>query len=90
MARPIVSFDLLEARVSAGDAAVYVADNDEFAFAEAVDELLDDPHRRGQMGEFGRNRVERQLSWSSSSEALVQFYRQMLPINEVIHIQGAR
>ena len=90
MARPIVSFDLLEARVSAGDAAVYVADNDEFAFAEAVDELLDDPHRRRQMGEFGRNRVERQLSWSSSSEALVQFYRQMLPTNDRIHSQGAR
>lgn len=90
MARPIVSFELLEARVSAGDAAVYVADNDEFAFAEAIDELLDDPHRRREMGELGRNRVERQLSWSSSSEALVQFYRQMLPVNEVTHSQGAR
>ncbi|OPX11653.1 glycosyltransferase family 4 protein [Mycobacterium sp. AT1] len=90
MARPIVSFELLEARVSAGGAAVYVADNDEFAFAEAIDELLDDPHRRREMGELGRHRVERQLSWSSSSEALVQFYRQMLPTNDVIHSQGAR
>lgn len=90
MARPIVSFELLEARVSAGDAAVYVADNDEFAFAEAIDELLDDPHRRREMGATGRARVERQLSWSSSSEALVQFYRQMLPTNDAIQSQGAR
>ena len=33
MGRPIVSFDLAEARVSAGDAAVYAPANDEAAFA---------------------------------------------------------
>ena len=42
MSRPIVSFDLVEARVSAGDAAVYVPANDEIKFAAAIDELLDD------------------------------------------------
>ena len=36
MGRPIVSFDLREARVSAGDAAVYVPANDEQAFAVAI------------------------------------------------------
>ena len=40
MGRPIVSFDLVEARVSAGDAAVYVRANDELAFAQAIDALL--------------------------------------------------
>ena len=52
MGRPIVSFDLVEARVSAGDAAVYVPANDEAAFAEAIDELLNDPERRRRMGEI--------------------------------------
>ena len=46
MGLPIVSFDLVEARVSAGDAAVYVPANDELAFARAIDALLRDPERR--------------------------------------------
>ena len=57
MGRPIVSFDLVETRVSADDAAVYVKDNDELAFAKAIDALLQDPERRRQMGESGRRRV---------------------------------
>jgi glycosyltransferase involved in cell wall biosynthesis len=78
MGRPIVSFDLLEARVSAGDAAVYVPANDELAFAKAVDALLRDPERRQEMGELGRSRVEKQLSWDVSRHKLVEFYEQLL------------
>jgi glycosyltransferase involved in cell wall biosynthesis len=75
MGCPIVSFDLTEARVSAGEAAVYVTPNDELAFAKATDELLSDPDRRRQMAELGRSRVERELSWAVSSDNLVRFYR---------------
>ena len=74
MGRPVVSFDLLEARVSAGEAAVYVPANDELAFATAIDALLRDPERRRRMGESGRSRVEQKLSWDVSRRALVQFY----------------
>lgn len=74
MEKPIVSFDLTEARVSAGEAAVYVPANDEMAFAKAVDDLLDDPERRHRMGELGRDRVEQKLSWEISRRELVQFY----------------
>jgi glycosyltransferase involved in cell wall biosynthesis len=75
MARPLVSFDLVEARVSAGDAAVYVPANDEVAFAVAIGELLDQPDRRAAMGRYGRDRVERELSWETSRENLIEFYR---------------
>jgi glycosyltransferase involved in cell wall biosynthesis len=76
--RPIVSFDLLETRESAGDAAVYVPANNERAFAKAVDALLQDPERRRQLGESGRRRVEQELSWEVSRRALVGFYQRML------------
>ena len=74
MARPLVSFDLVEARVSAADAAVYAPANDEAAFAAAIDDLLDDPDRRKDMGVYGRERVERELSWDISRNNLLEFY----------------
>jgi glycosyltransferase involved in cell wall biosynthesis len=81
MSRPIVSFDLVEARVSAGDAAVYVRDNNELAFAKAIDALLQDPERRREMGESGRRRVEQKLSWEVSSRTLTDFYAQLLGVD---------
>ena len=53
MGRPIVSFDLVEARVSAGDAAVYVPANDELAFAKAIDDLLRRPRAPSPDGRVG-------------------------------------
>jgi glycosyltransferase involved in cell wall biosynthesis len=78
MARPLVSFDLLEARVSAGDAAVYAPGNDEWAFATCIDQLLRDPERRRRMGAEGRARVESELSWEVSRRHLVEAYRTLL------------
>ncbi|MEV4094745.1 glycosyltransferase family 4 protein [Streptosporangium saharense] len=74
MSRPIVSFDLKEARVSAGDAALYAPANDESEFAKLVAHLLDDPAERERMGEIGRARVAGPLSWEQSSKALLAAY----------------
>jgi glycosyltransferase involved in cell wall biosynthesis len=74
MGKPIVSFELREARVSAGDAAVYARANDVSEFAKLTAELLDDPVQRARMGEIGRARVEGPLSWAHSSEALLTAY----------------
>jgi glycosyltransferase involved in cell wall biosynthesis len=74
MAKPLVSFDLLEARVSAAGAAVYAPANDEAAFAAAIDDLLDDADRRKAMGVYGRERVKRELSWDTSRKNLLGFY----------------
>jgi glycosyltransferase involved in cell wall biosynthesis len=74
MGKPIVSFELREARVSAGEAAVYARANDVSEFAKLTAELLDDPARRARMGEIGRARVEGPLSWAHSSEALLTAY----------------
>jgi glycosyltransferase involved in cell wall biosynthesis len=74
MSRPIVSFDLREARVSAGEAAVYAPANDELAFAKLISYLLDSPEDRHRMGEIGRERVAGPLSWERSRTALLAAY----------------
>jgi glycosyltransferase involved in cell wall biosynthesis len=72
--KPIVSFDLKETRFSAQDAALFVAANDEKAFAGAIAELMDKPKQRLAMGEFGRRRVEQHLQWSVVGQNLVTAY----------------
>ena len=71
---PIVSFDLREARVSAGEAARYVRCNDTDAFAAATSALLDDPAERERRGQIGRDRVAGALSWSHSKTQLLAAY----------------
>ncbi|MFI8106126.1 glycosyltransferase family 4 protein [Streptomyces sp. NPDC086023] len=74
MGRPIVSFDLKEARVSAGDAAVYAPANDEAEFARLVAQLLDDPDGRARMGKIGQERIGGPLSWPNSQASLLAAY----------------
>ncbi|MGW6055566.1 glycosyltransferase family 4 protein [Streptomyces sp. NPDC055189] len=74
MGRPIVSFDLREARVSAGEAAVYAPANDEAEFARLTALLLDDPEKRARMGKIGQERVSGPLSWENSQASLLAAY----------------
>jgi glycosyltransferase involved in cell wall biosynthesis len=71
---PIVSFELREARVSAGDAARYVECNDTDAFAAATSALLDDPAERQRRGRIGQERVAGALSWNHSKVQLLASY----------------
>jgi glycosyltransferase involved in cell wall biosynthesis len=86
MSRPIVSFDLHEARVSAGEAALYARANDEEEFAGAIVTLLDDPARRVRMGRIGYERVSGPLSWERSRAALLAAYRAAAP---EVHLRAA-
>jgi glycosyltransferase involved in cell wall biosynthesis len=78
MSRPLVSFDLHEARVTAQDAAVYTTGDDEREFGRLIGELFDDPERRARMGGIGRRRVEETLSWEISRGHLLEAYRGLL------------
>jgi glycosyltransferase involved in cell wall biosynthesis len=71
---PIVSFELCEARVSAGDAARYVACNNTDAFAAATSALLDDAAERERRGRIGQDRVAGALSWDHSKVQLLASY----------------
>jgi glycosyltransferase involved in cell wall biosynthesis len=72
--KPIVSFDLKETRFSAQEAAEFVRPNDEFAFAEAIVKLIDNPELRLKRGCFGRRRVEQELQWAVVSRNLLKAY----------------
>ena len=74
---PVVAFDLLETRVSAGRAATYVEPNDVDRFADAIVALLDDPERRRAMGEFGRDRVVNELAWKYQRDAYLAVYERL-------------
>lgn len=79
---PVVSFDLIETRVSGGDNVVYVepvAEGEDphcgaVRFARAVSDLLDDPNRRYEMAVAGRRRVEQLLDWWPHRAAYVAVF----------------
>ena len=74
LGKPIVQFDLTEGRYSAQEASVYAKRNDAIDMAQKIQELLRDPEKRRQMGEFGRARVVNELSWEHTSKALLEGY----------------
>ena len=71
---PIVVGELTEARVSADRAALYVAPGDPRAMAGGIAALLDDPARRRQMGEFGRQRLRSTVAFEYSVPNLLAAY----------------
>jgi glycosyltransferase involved in cell wall biosynthesis len=71
---PVVAFDLKETRVSAGEAATYIASGDVGAYARAIVELLDDGDKRAAMGKVGRIRIEQELGWSYQRDLYVGVY----------------
>ena len=81
--KPIVSFDLLESRRSAQEAAVYVECDDPTLLAEQMNALLADPQRRQQMGDYGFARVCTELNWSNSANNLIEAYSRLAPTSNL-------
>ena len=77
---PIVQFDVTEGRFSAQEASLYAAPNDTQDFANKIAELLADPERRAQMGEYGRKRVETEMAWPYQIPALIGAYQKVLKL----------
>ena len=77
MGRPIASYDLPETRNSAGDTASYATSADPASLGRCVNELLEDPTRRREMGLLGRERVV-DLSWQRSVRTLLSAYERAL------------
>jgi glycosyltransferase involved in cell wall biosynthesis len=86
---PVLSYDLHETRVSAGDAGMFVAANDERALAEGIVALLDDPERHKRLGASGYARVREVLAWNYSVPPLLAAYRAAFGERDVAVAAGA-
>lgn len=72
--KALVQFETTEGKVTAGDAAYYVKDNNVEHFAEAVVHLLRDSAMRNKMGDIGRKRIEKFLNWDEQKKVLKSAY----------------
>lgn len=76
--RAIVQYDLLEGKRSALEASVYADPNNIADFATKIEELLADPAKREQMGQFGRKRMIDELEWKHQVPKLLRAYEATL------------
>jgi len=83
MSTPLVSFDLAESRIGAGEAALFARSGDHRAFAFLIEALLDDPELRIRMGVAGRRRAVEELAWEHQERALLAAYTRALSMGPV-------
>lgn len=76
-ALPAVAFDLAETRVSGGDTVLYAASGDVAGFTDLVEELIDAPERRADLGVAARARVCSELDWRPQAEAYVRVFDEL-------------
>jgi glycosyltransferase involved in cell wall biosynthesis len=89
--KPIVTFDLREARYPAQDAASSAKPNDELDFEKEVCALMDDEAKCARMGELGKARVARELAWEYSVPELLRSYREgrgLIPPDDGTHSES--
>ena len=75
---PVVSFDLPETAVSAGDTALYVPGDDPADLAQAVASLLDDAGLRESLGERARKRAVAVLDWRVQAVEYISVFDKVL------------
>jgi glycosyltransferase involved in cell wall biosynthesis len=77
MGKPIVQFDVVEGRVSAGEASLYASANSSVDMADKIEMLLSSAQMREDMGRLGRMRVEQELSWRHQAPNLIAAYQRL-------------
>lgn len=74
LGKPVVAFDLVETRVSCGDAALYAEKDDPKELAQLILRLADDVELRRTLGFAGRKRIEERLAWKYSEKPFLAMY----------------
>lgn len=75
---PVVQFDLLESRRTAGDAAVYARPDDAKDLGDKILWLADRPQEGRRLSRLGRERVVRELAWHRQAPELLRAYDDLL------------
>ena len=76
---PFVQFDLKQARMDSGDAALVVPDQTPEGLGESIVELLGDEERRARMSAYAMERAKREFQWSNEKHSLLRAYSTLLP-----------
>lgn len=73
-ALPAVAFDLAETLVSGGDTVLYAPSGDIAAFTDHIEQLIDRPELRVQLGMAARKRATATMDWRPQAEAYVAVF----------------
>jgi glycosyltransferase involved in cell wall biosynthesis len=76
LGKPVVAYDLLETRRTAGDAALLITPGDVASFGAALSRLAGDPALRAQLAGDARRR-SMSLTWAHSERALLELYERL-------------
>jgi glycosyltransferase involved in cell wall biosynthesis len=90
MAKPIVQYDVVEGKRSAGDASLYARGGDEADFACQILHLIDNEPQRIEMGLEGRRRMEQELEWNHQTPHLLRAYETALGRSDPATVYGAQ
>ena len=88
LGKPLVAYDLVETRHSAGEAGLFAECNDERDFADKVCWLLDRPDEMARRGALGRARA-REIGWESSIPELLRAYAEGLGARPRVRSEAA-
>ncbi len=72
--KPIVQYNTIEGKLTAGDASLFIQKNNERAFGDAMIQLLKNTEKRKKMGTYGKNRVKELLQWDIQKRELLRVY----------------
>lgn len=76
--KPVIAYDLVETRVSCGDAALLVDPQEARGLARAIRRLADEPKERERLAAAGYERVQHVLAWPYSVPKLLAAYEHAL------------
>jgi glycosyltransferase involved in cell wall biosynthesis len=75
LAQPVVAYDTAVHREYLADLGVYVEVGNVSAFAQAIDNLLQNPQHMAELGQKLRQRAEKVYSWEAAAENIINLYK---------------